>query len=639
MGLKGSGAPGNFFLAWARACDGGIAVTVAVMIPVLVGILALSIDLARLYNASTERNNAADAAAIAAATQLDQQPGACLRALQAAFNTPLLNEETFVSNKTGRNVYISDVTSPVTGNPNIQFLSELVHDADGNVIGTYIADPNVCDETAEYVEVVTNLTGPGEEARVDLVFAGLTGALSQAFPKGYAVAQGQDLFCAELPLFMCPLEDDVDTFWSKVVTYEHQGKGVWLKAENNNDQYLDGNFGFLRLQNVGAAQLGEQLGKVNPPLNCLSTDTITTEPGANESAARAFNSRIDIFHQNMGAEQGDPDWQPAANAVKGYLRSSSLRCDFSNSGYQPPPTPYTGYPSYGGDDDGIPDGGTGAYEAAISLPANPAMPLPRDIRTYGGDCEVSGAAGRMCDGMWQSDVYWAANHPDLAFVSGDPLLGERFDVMDLMGGAASPVNAALPGTDFVDVDWDGPGGFIHPDGQISRYEMYLWELDRPMTLIDHPRTGDPLFSIPAGTKLYVPDGVEYNYLGPDHRLVDNTTPADGFPGDFPQAGEFAGPQCGTIGTPTTGALKDDRRVIEALLVDCDNLPKQNGNLPVPKSLIKGSIDLFVVEEWKFSAGGDHDLYVEIIGPGEDSGLDMELNKQWVVLKESRNSTK
>ena len=66
--------------------------------------------------------------------------------------------------------------------------------------------------------------------------------------------------------------------------------------------------------------------------------------------------------------------------------------------------------------------------------------------------------------------------------------------------------------------------------------------------------------------------------------------------------------------------------------------KKGGKIPVPKSLIKGSIDMFVVDEWTFG-GGSHDLYVEIIGPGDDSGLLSELSKQWVTLKESRNSTK
>ncbi len=60
--------------AWGRARDGGIAVTVAVMSAVLVGILAMAIDLGRAYNLSTELDNAADAYALAGATQLDQTP-------------------------------------------------------------------------------------------------------------------------------------------------------------------------------------------------------------------------------------------------------------------------------------------------------------------------------------------------------------------------------------------------------------------------------------------------------------------------------------------------------------------------------------------------------------------------------------
>ncbi len=41
---------GTSLRAWGRARDGGVAVTVAVMSAVLVGLLAISIDLGRAYN-------------------------------------------------------------------------------------------------------------------------------------------------------------------------------------------------------------------------------------------------------------------------------------------------------------------------------------------------------------------------------------------------------------------------------------------------------------------------------------------------------------------------------------------------------------------------------------------------------------
>ena len=89
---------------FGRAREGGVAVVVALSIAVLVGSAALAIDLGRLYNAVTELDNAADAAALAAASQLDgatdvdPTKGACGRAIAAATNTVLLNSETFADN-------------------------------------------------------------------------------------------------------------------------------------------------------------------------------------------------------------------------------------------------------------------------------------------------------------------------------------------------------------------------------------------------------------------------------------------------------------------------------------------------------------------------------------------------------------
>ncbi len=85
---------GTSLRAWGCARDGGVAVTVAVMSAVLVGVLAIAIDLGRAYNLSTELGNAADAYALAGATQLDQTPGACVRAMEAAVNANLANTET-----------------------------------------------------------------------------------------------------------------------------------------------------------------------------------------------------------------------------------------------------------------------------------------------------------------------------------------------------------------------------------------------------------------------------------------------------------------------------------------------------------------------------------------------------------------
>ena len=82
----------NLLLVWGRLRDGGV--TVAVMSAVLVGVLAIAIDFGRAYNLNTELDNAADAYALAGATQLDQTPGACVRAMAAAVNANLASTET-----------------------------------------------------------------------------------------------------------------------------------------------------------------------------------------------------------------------------------------------------------------------------------------------------------------------------------------------------------------------------------------------------------------------------------------------------------------------------------------------------------------------------------------------------------------
>ncbi|HMB76156.1 MAG TPA: pilus assembly protein TadG-related protein, partial [Kiloniellaceae bacterium] len=70
--------------SFGREQRGAIAVIVALLLPILAGVLALAIDLSRAANLQTELQDHADAAALAGATQLDQSDGSRARAIQAA---------------------------------------------------------------------------------------------------------------------------------------------------------------------------------------------------------------------------------------------------------------------------------------------------------------------------------------------------------------------------------------------------------------------------------------------------------------------------------------------------------------------------------------------------------------------------
>ena len=85
----------NLLLVWGRLRDGGV--TVAVMSALLVGVLAMrSIWVALITSTPswTTRRTLMRSYALAGATQLDQTPESCVRAMAAAVNANLASTET-----------------------------------------------------------------------------------------------------------------------------------------------------------------------------------------------------------------------------------------------------------------------------------------------------------------------------------------------------------------------------------------------------------------------------------------------------------------------------------------------------------------------------------------------------------------
>jgi len=594
--------------AWGRSRDGGVAVTVAVMTVALVGVLALAIDVGRLYNASSDLNHAADAYALAGATQLDGSDGACLRAIQVVNESVLANEEVLGSNTPGSVAYVSPIADPLN-NPNIKFLSELVKDADGNVTGTYITNANKCDEDAQFIEITLDLADDNNPYRVDYYFAGITGALAEAFPQGYAIAENAKAFCITVPLMVCALDSHPQvtalnkTFMEALEDYDLTGNGLFFKSAKQNEQWGDGNFGFLDLDK------GPLKFPIEGDVQCLTDGDIFTKTGSTSGARKSFNTRFDMWHGDVVGDIDNPSYQPSPNAVKGWIRTGGS-CAYSPGGYEDPPTPYTGYGSYG------------APPSQATLPAQAAMPFPRDNCSYSGTCQ--GFQGRMGDGEWDRATYMEVNHPGFTPPGG--------------WNPPSDMDVDLADVDPWDMNW--PGG-SHPDGKWSRYEMYLWELDRPY----------------ASYNAHGGNGGGFEKVGPNHRIPDNTGAPDG-PDTIPQTGEYAGdanisgdglPQCytgamGASGTVSEADYDRDRRVERVLVVNCD--PNNGGVLvqgktEIPFSAIDGTMDVFLLEPWQVN-GGVHEISTEIIGPGgvvEDEVLVPDTVREWVQLKEGRNALK
>ncbi len=112
-----------------RDARGAVAVYVAIAVPVLFGVGAMTLDIGRLITLHTELQAAADGAAIAGARELDRFPGAIKKAKEAAAEA-LKNNQTFA---TGTKQAILDTTElqtdcrldPALGVPCIRFLRSL----------------------------------------------------------------------------------------------------------------------------------------------------------------------------------------------------------------------------------------------------------------------------------------------------------------------------------------------------------------------------------------------------------------------------------------------------------------------------------------------------------------------------------
>src|SRR5687767_452133 len=82
-----------------RNSEGAVAPTVALSLLGLIAVGGIAFDYARMATLDTELQNAADQAALAAASQLDGKSGACERAVAAA--TGIVSNRTLLANDSG----------------------------------------------------------------------------------------------------------------------------------------------------------------------------------------------------------------------------------------------------------------------------------------------------------------------------------------------------------------------------------------------------------------------------------------------------------------------------------------------------------------------------------------------------------
>jgi Flp pilus assembly protein TadG len=284
-----------------RDVTGAVAPTVALSMVALIAAGGIAFDYARLASMDTELQDAADQAALAAATQLDGEANAIARA-EAAGQTLITNQTRFANDHGGIAV----------GGLNFTFYDgyNSLTDTPGNV--------TTDDAAAKVVQVTVD----GRTAYYALT--PIVGALSSGAITAEAFAGLQTAVCKVPPLMICNPNPGGDPGF----TGNYTGKGFQLVARaNNTDPYGPGNFGFLDTgydTSGGAATLRRALGQSNFQQNCLAGDSVVTEPGATSPALDAINTRFDIYDNNTQQNTicGQGQCPPSANVRKDLMRDA-----------------------------------------------------------------------------------------------------------------------------------------------------------------------------------------------------------------------------------------------------------------------------------------------------------------------------
>lgn len=432
--------------------SGAVAATYALALIPVIALAGFAFDYTRLVGMDSELQNAADQAALAAATQLDRSPNSMTRAINAAQGSLVSNSTVFSNDGSGSTIAITDSDTQI-----IFFASKA--DAEAGTNG--FTDTSRYAE-AGFVQVIVD-TRQANYALTPVVGA-LHGSLNAAAVGGMGSA-----LCRIPPIMVCnPDEANNGGDGDPAADFDiatRAGTGLLAVAgpSGGSDPWGPGNFGFLDLGN-GADAVAEGLGWLGPGGGCTSLDgaeiiqpdePIDTEPGLKAGAIDSINTRFDIFASGNSCKS--PGECPSAyNARKDVIREARDNPDTGNAcalkdnqgWYETSGTRY------------LP-----TSVAPLPVETTPvSMGHPRDIChavSETGSCPD----GRYGDGVWDRDAYFRSHY-----------------VRTTTGR-----NGEAAGTRWTQADWQY--NLTHGTGALSttsptRYQVYLWELAREGQVVD-----------------------------------------------------------------------------------------------------------------------------------------------------------
>lgn len=364
--------------------SGAISSMYAIAILPLIVMTGVAFDYGRMMGLDTELQNAADQAALAAATQLDGSAAAITNS-QIAATDALGNQTRFANDAGGRAIPSSGLT----------FVYFEGYEADEPVNETTVPeDANV---------VLVNV----EDRAVRYALTPVMAAFSGGVARGSAMATLQAATCNVPPMMFCTPNNDFPT-------EADIGKGVPLHMKKNQAQggnqdpdnpnaenplWAPGNFGFLDIPYPGVEPntKNRRLGLNSDGAGCFGS-AVESRTGFRTTEAKALNTRFDIFESPLQPNQcsdSSGHFCPSTNVRANYVDVQSHNVKDST---QAQIDAITCSAEPGGDLVPI---------SSISSDENP--PSPEDFPGFpcdGAGCNAFGS------GNWDASEWFEENHPD-----------------------------------------------------------------------------------------------------------------------------------------------------------------------------------------------------------------------------------
>ncbi len=350
----------------------------------LIAIAGVGWDYSRLMAMDSELQNAADQAALAAASQLDGTSTAMARARAAAqdylasADSEWVNETRLANDGVGR---------PIEG---LTFRFYEGYNRATDTFGAEVED----DADAEDAKVVS-VTVNGRESFYALT--AVVGTLSSGPIEANAVAGLDTAVCRVPPLMVCIAEPDFPQ-------PSDRGRGIVMRSlpNNNVSPLAPGNFGFLDIYGThpGTGNPNRELGENADFDGCGGTTGIGTEPGFRGSETNALNTRFDIYSNPLSCDPTSGDFCPAQSVRKNMSVTETVSIRVPATA--PVPTASCG----------MPDSTRATQGGSIDWVDNPAA------ANFGRDtCFGAGTCSYIGDGQWDRATYYATHHPTASYDS------------------------------------------------------------------------------------------------------------------------------------------------------------------------------------------------------------------------------